>query len=520
MKRKTRWPVLAAVALLALAAGMLLFRYEAGLLLPRFAKALDLTDRALTEVEYETLQEAMPDCRITWSVPLTEKRVPSDTESLSLEDLRPEDVKRLDFLPALTELEITAPSDYSLVEGFSWEHPRCRVRYPVTLGESSWEYDCQAISVADPEPEALAQVLAHMPNLQEVTLTGTLPEAEALMALRSSFPDISFHWTVELGNGTYPEDTRALVYEGDPCTEETLRRAPSLLPELTSADVSRCGFNDETMFSLCQAFPQVAFPWQVPIGDSFFPWDATELELSGIPFDSAQQVEALLPCFPYLERVVMCRCGLDNKTMDALNQKYENIRFVWDIVIRFHHIRTDATYFYPFKLDKRLYIDNEEASLLRYCTDMVCIDIGHNGAVTDCEWAAYMPKLRYLIIGETGISDLSPLANCKELVYLEMFTIPVTDYAPLVGCTALEDLNLGKTYCDPTPLAQMTWLKNLWWCGAPTRNLPSTPAMEILPEALPNTTIKFWLEHPTASGWRKLDNYFAMRDYMGMFYLT
>lgn len=520
MKRKKRWLVLAAVVLLALGAGLLLFRYEAGIFLPRFAKELDLTDRELTEAEYEAIQAAMPGCRITWSVPLTENSVSSDTESLCLEDLRPEDVERLDYLSALTELEITAPSDYALVEEFARENPRCRVRYPVTLGESSWAHDCEVISVVDPQPEVLAQALTHMPALTDVTLTGKFPETEALMALRSSFPDISFHWMVELGDVVYPENTESLVYEGAPCTEEVLRRALSLLPELTSADVSGCGLSDETMFALCRDFPQVAFPWQVPIGGSFFPWDATELELSGILFDSAQQVEALIPCFPYLERVVMCRCGLDNETMDALNRKYESIRFVWDIVIQFHHIRTDATYFYPYKLDRNLYINNEEASLLRYCTDMVCIDIGHNGAVTDCEWAAYMPRLRYLIIGETGISDLSPLANCKELVYLEMFTIPVTDYSPLVGCTALEDLNLGKTYCDPTPIAQMTWLKNLWWCGAPTRNLPSTPAMEILPDALPNTTIRFWLEHPTASGWRKLDNYFAMRDYMGMFYLT
>lgn len=520
MKRKMRWLVPAAVLVVVLGLGGLLFRYEAGLFLPRFAKSLDLTGRDLTESEYETIQAAMPECRITWSVPLAEKKVPSDTESLSLEDLGPEDVQKLDYLPELTELEIAAPSDYTLLEEFARAHPACRVRYSVTLGESSWAHDCEAISVADPQPEALAQALTHMPEVTDVTLTGQLPQAEALMELRSSFPEVSFHWTVQLGNKTYPQDTESLTYEGEPCTEAELRRAISLLPNLTQADVSRCGFSDETMFALCRAFPQVDFPWQVPIGDGFFSWDTTELDVSGIPFDSAQQVEELLPCFPYLERVVMCKCGLDNETMDALNRKYEDIRFVWSIEIRFHHIRTDATYFYPYKLDKKLYINNEDASLLRYCTDMVCIDIGHNGEVTDCEWAAYMPKLRYLIIGETGISDLSPLANCKELVYLEMFTIPVTDYSPLVECTALEDLNLGKTYCDPTPIAQMTWLKNLWWCGAPTRNLPSSPAKDILPEALPNTTIKLWLEHPTASGWRKLDNYYAMRDYMGMFYLT
>lgn len=519
MRKKTGWWLLI-VALVALGAGALLFRYEAGVLLPRYAQTLDLTDRELSGEDYAAIQAAMPRCEITWSVPLQGQKVPSDSRKLVLEDLREEDLEDLAWFPDLTELEVTAPSDYSAVETFARTHPDCQVRYPVTIGKETWAQDSVAISVEDPQLEELAQALRHLPALTEVELTGALPEAEALMALCQAFPNITFHWTVSLGDMTLAEDTVALTYAGGPCPEADVSEVLKMLPNLTQADLTNCGFSAETMFALCREFPQVAFQWEVPIGDSFFPWDTTELDISGIPFDSAGQVEDLLPCFPYLERVIMCKCGLDNETMDGLNQKYENIRFVWSIEIRYHHIRTDATYFYPYKLDKQLYINNEEASLLRYCTDMVCIDIGHNGEVTDCEWASYMPKLRYLIIGETGISDLSPLANCKELVYLEMFTIPVTDYSPLVQCTALEDLNLGKTYCDPTPIAQMTWLKNLWWCGAPTRNLPSSPAKDILPEALPNTTIKLWLEHPTASGWRKLDNYFAMRDYMGMFYLT
>lgn len=521
MKRKSGWLLLPViVVLVVLGAGGVLFRYEAGVLLPKYAKTLDLTGRELTAAQYETIRAAMPWCKITWSVPLQGNRVPSDSERLSLEDLRKEDLEDLKWFWDLTELEIRAPSDYAIVEAFAREHPDCQVRYSVRIGEKSWPHDCRAISVENPQVEELLETLGHLPGLTEVTLTGNLPEGEQLMALRQAFPDIAFHWTVDLGDMTLEESTQMLVYTGSPCPEADIFRILNQLPDLVQADLRQCGFSDETMFSLCRAFPQVAFQWEVPIGDHSFSWDTVELELSGIPFASAQEVEELLPCFPYLERVIMCRCGLDNETMDGLNRKYEDIRFVWSIEIRYHQIRTDATYFYPYKLDKGLYINNEEASLLRYCTDMVCIDIGHNGEVTDCEWAAYMPKLRYLIIGETGISDLSPLANCKELVYLEMFTIPVTDYSPLVQCTALEDLNLGKTYCDPTPIAQMTWLKNLWWCGAPTRNLPSSTAKDILPEALPNTTIKLWLEHPTASGWRKLDNYFAMRDYMGMFYLT
>ncbi len=68
----------------------------------------------------------------------------------------------------------------------------------------------------------------------------------------------------------------------------------------------------------------------------------------------------------------------------------------------------------------------------------------------------------------------------------------------------------------------MTWLKNLWWSGIQgTYGLPCSDAPEMLAKALPNTTMKFRLDNPNVNnGWRQLDNYKAMRDVMGIFYLT
>lgn len=521
VKKRTVWRLLAALALMVVGAGALLLRWEAGLLLPRYANTLDLTDRELTGEQYEAIQKAMPGCRITWSVPLQEGKFASDSSSLALKDLGEADVEALAWFPALTELEIAAPSDYSLVETVVREYPACQVRYPVVVGETAWEHDCTAVSVEDPQPEELAQAISHMPNLTEVTLTGNLPEAETLTALRQRFPDIAFHWTVTLGDMTLDEATSALTYEGEPCPEADISRILSLLPDLKQADIRQCGFSDETMFSLCRGYPQTSFVWEVPIGDRYFPWDTTELDLSNIPFDSAQQIEALLPCFPKLERVIMCQCGLDDETMDGLNQKYEDIRFVWSVKIKNLYFRTDINYFYPSKFDHAIMVNDADLYPLRYCTDIVALDIGHMSGVTNCEWVRFMPKLKYLILVETSITDISPLATCKNLVFLEIFTTAITDYTPLLECTALEDLNLGKTYGDPHVIAQMTWLKNIWWSGVDgSVGNPASNAKAILTEALPNTVMRFRLDTPNVeNGWRQLQNYYDMRDIMGMFYL-
>ena len=81
---------------------------------------------------------------------------------------------------------------------------------------------------------------------------------------------------------------------------------------------------------------------------------------------------------------------------------------------------------------------------------------------------------------------------------------------------ALEDLNLGNTFCDVTPILEMTWLKNLWIDGSDVR-MDERPVLEA---ALPNTYIKYCDGEMTANGWRDLPNYFAMRDYLGMPYNT
>ena len=66
----------------------------------------------------------------------------------------------------------------------------------------------------------------------------------------------------------------------------------------------------------------------------------------------------------------------------------------------------------------------------------------------------------------------------------------------------------------------MTWLKNLWWCDANGYANPARrEAVERMCQALADTKIAIYIDHPTAGGWRQLPNYFAMRDYLGMFYL-
>ena len=62
----------------------------------------------------------------------------------------------------------------------------------------------------------------------------------------------------------------------------------------------------------------------------------------------------------------------------------------------------------------------------------------------------------------------------------------------------------------------MTWLKTLFWHRC------NTQVQQKLAEALPNTHLDFTgtTTNPIHTGWRNLQNYYDMRDLLGMPYMN
>ena len=65
--------------------------------------------------------------------------------------------------------------------------------------------------------------------------------------------------------------------------------------------------------------------------------------LSGNKVDDLALLESALECFPCLERVELCDCGLGNDEMEELCALFSDIRFVWKVKFGSWSLRTDAT---------------------------------------------------------------------------------------------------------------------------------------------------------------------------------
>ena len=218
--------------------------------------------------------------------------------------------------------------------------------------------------------------------------------------------------------------------------------------------------------------------------------------------------------------MVLCKAGtgpkepFDDDTMAAFREKMRpEYKVVWSVDINGLEVRTDDTYFMPAKHHK--VVTNFQVQKLKYCEDMICVDLGHM-AIQDISFVEGMPHLKYFIIVDAPLMYIDPISTCKELIYLEFFWTWLNDFTPLLECTAMQDLNVSRTNGDPMVFKEMTWLKNLWIDG---NDLTEAEKKE-LEAALPNTYIKYCYGLMAGNGWRDLQNYFDMRDLLGMPYNT
>ena len=360
--------------------------------------------------------------------------------------------------------------------------------------------------------EADVELLDYLTELKTVDATSCRDYAQ-LLALQERRPEVEVRYQVEIMGETLNESTTQLTYDGEEPEAGELMEKLAWLPDMETIHFVEPEMAAADLLSLREAYPAIDITWEKTVLDIAYPDNVLEFDFSDTKLETVDEIEAAMAYFPELEKLVMCNCGIDNETMAAFRDRArENYKVVWSVYIHPLTVRTDDLYFMPAKYGES--VINYHLKDLIYCEDMLCVDLGHM-MLLDCEWVKGMPNLKYLILADSPIVYIEPLSTCKNLVYLELFMTAVQDLTPLQGCTALEDLSLAVTDCDCSPLAEMPWLKNLWV----NRNSAMTPEIrQLLTESLPNTHIEFDHGWPTGGGWRELQNYFDMRDLLGMQY--
>ena len=118
----------------------------------------------------------------------------------------------------------------------------------------------------------------------------------------------------------------------------------------------------------------------------------------------------------------------------------------------------------------------------------------------DISFIRNMPDLEALIIAMTAIKDISPLAGCKNLNYLEYQTSAAADLTPLSGLTNLKDLNICYNFAlrDIRPIMNLELDRLYIGCLSPVPPEQIAQYKQLHPNCIVNDTT----EDPTEESWR------------------
>lgn len=417
----------------------------------------------------------------------------------------------IEYDPNATAIQLPQGTSAEHYEAVKQQFPDCDISWEVPFQSGFVAQDAESLTLTSATEDM--DMLAYLPKLKTVDATA-LSDVAAAAQLQKDHPEWEVVYKVSLCGKEYPSDTRELTLEEPEVTElETL----TLLPKLEKVRITEPQGDPAILLSLAESLP---ITWEKTAFGEVFDSAVTEMDFSelGLTFEDAEAMEAELAWFPNLDLVFFGDVAVDNDTMAAYRERQmDNYKVVWNITLNWRiTIRSDATYFMPRKF--YMTVVDPDLENLKYFNDMVTVDLGHMN-IFHCEWAAYMPKLQYLILADTPMKSIEPLKNCKELIFFEVFDTPVKDFSPLLECTKLRDLNMCWTDGDPEVIAQLTWLERLWWWGRLTEPFLNEEEKAMISSAMPDCEVVFKTTTSTGGGWREGELYYKMRDNLGMEYM-
>lgn len=498
-----------------------------GRLYPKDLQSLDLRGQEIRVNHYRKLSEKLPECEIRWDIPFQEGFLADDAREVTVTTLTAKDVERLDYAEELQVVHAEDCRDYDALTQLCHRRPELDVRYNVAFsaGNFAWNLDTLLLSSVAEEDIHLLQ---YLPNLKTVALETGSYDLHTVEALRGAVHNAGQKFGVVIG-GNIISDTETRLEIADIAEEELALL--DYLPVLQQLKLENPNVSPEKLTALRETYPQMKISWQVTIEDLTFDENTREVDLTAVEITDLSQVERKLACLPNLETVTFGLCGVDepkwgnsrskltaspieNEDLAAYRDRVrEDYKVVWTVRLGPSiALRTDADNFMPnhFGVGQ---LPDSYAYNLRYCEDMVCLDVGHM-TLTDISFVEFMPKLKYLILAWTEVKYIEPIRTCKNLVFLELDNSTIRDLSPLVDCTALEDLNLGNTFCDVTPILEMTWLKNVYFI------LGSPASAYKVSQAIPTAHVVASGNATVGGGWRRLQNYYDMRDCLNMPYMN
>ena len=395
-----------------------------------------------------------------------------------------------------------------LVDSF----PGVNFRYSTYVNIEGIDYplDATEVSLSDHGYEdinTLIEKLSYMPDVKTVTFGENHITSADKTLLKGEFPDVDFE-VVEIykicgkdiaGDAEYI-DLTGCVLDADLIDELSLFR------KLTEVDMHGHDLSWEERVEYAKRYPRVNFGWVVEYGDNEYDSTITkEIDLSRkrLAEKDLETLKELTLQIKGLEKLIVCDCGLSNETLGEFRKQIPSVNLVWRLYMGKWRLRTDQVTFsvliYSYDYER---LRSKDIQVLQYCTDLKCLDLGHQSIVDISVIGEYLSDLRLLIMADNWINDLTPLSKCKHLHYLELFVNNITDLTPLGELHELVDVNISynRRLSDITPLLNSPMMERVWLESTSV----SPESFDLLEATYPNAkVVRKVMGRPSVDqGWR------------------
>ncbi len=373
---------------------------------------------------------------------------------------------KLNDYTKLEKVDLSGSTCYDRIMAYAKSHPDIDVTYTVEMGAGSISVkdETAVLTGGSYEFNKLVQNLQYLPNLKTLKLEDCAFNVVQLDALRYANPNLSIICVVNINgvelNADSPElDLSAITSEQVDAVAAKLQYMIGLERVNVLNAEGECTLSVEDLLKLQLAAPGVAFNYEY------------EFELFGQTISStAERVEFVdvqigdsgeQQIRDALNKLINCKyfkldnCGLSNEVMAQIRNDYPHIKIVW----RVFQTNKNRSWLTDTETVRSVYgVSDSNSDFLKYFTDVKYLDLGSNDSLTDISFVKYMPNLEIAILSGSAVKDLSPLANCKKLEFLELASCgQLTDVSPLAQCTGLKYLNIGHT--KVANVASLTGLK-------------------------------------------------------------
>jgi len=241
----------------------------------RFFRSLETIDARGQELDIvDDLTARYPDSEVLWDVEIGGQRYNHDTRELVVEAADAEDISRIERLTMLERVGIFGSSEYEAILAYRAAHPDVEMEWDVEICGKRYRSDTIEMVIGTADAEDVKR-LAYLPVLSQVDARGckeydalmemraARPECQFLWTV--NIGGIEVENTAELIDFKRSRNNSVESLSED---FEQLR----YLPDLKKLDMCGCGIGNKQMAAWSEQYPDYKFVWEVVVGKEGLKW--------------------------------------------------------------------------------------------------------------------------------------------------------------------------------------------------------------------------------------------------------